>query len=1208
MKIKQLQITLLILICINLKAQIQIHPTFFGLNYWFTKYTGAPFTSSLIIPTSTIVNSYNSATGSKLMRVGGTGYNLYHNNNNPLYPSTNTGSNSIVTPAGYVKIVDDVRKNGFEPMIQVPYDDRSKIRGLEEQAADAAAIVREVNIVHKRNVKYWIISNEPTNDQGAAAGYSDPMGLDENRKVSTYLKKYSVAMKLVDPNIKIIGPELTSDYGAGLVQLFADPVSSISVTGQIGSTFDGVTTPTNVANKYFVDYASFHSYPGYAVTSYTPYRKAYVDLSYSLATQYQSVFDNTLTGSYNDHLEIMLDEFNMSSGSYTVAYSGSSVSQESLNANTFLAGQLVADMMGAMLTTTRTATTTPYSNCNLWSSQETEHTGYISTNDERKATYWHYWFMSNFFKGEAYKNLTPDPGLGNVDRCYRAYACKGPDYIAVLVMNQAQTSNSVPAIGDGSSSKNFTISFSNTISATFQFSMNVSQTYTANIPNKSTSLYFFDCAGSYLGQYDLAESTLTANISATPTPTGTIPPTPSLTISGNDGCYGSTATITAASNADWYLGPDYSSTIATGVASITTTSPGIFAARITGSCTNYWLVAVVNQTAPIISTITNTINTLNCIGITSAQISASITPSASIVWTPTTGLSCSTCTNPLAYPSGTGVTAYTASVTLSGCSTTETVNVIACNSNSVTQDLYIKDYALDNATEPSTPPFGLFWVFSDMWISPNYSGAPANAEYKTNGEPNYVHVIVSNNGTATASGKLNVYWTKSITSASYTPDWVNATVTHTNGTKLRFGDQIGSPSTVSVAGTSSLEVIIPWVVPNPGDYNFPPFISTYQQQHFCLYARLETGCGMTTSETGVTSTDVINNNNIAQRNVAIVDNNTTNIAPPGPLGDFHGVLFHNAINDVINTKLAIVSYSNALGKDIFDYGNPYLQLSDDLYDLWVEGGSTGDHVEDMGDNLIKITGNNATLDNIDADALMLSDMGVRFTFTAQANEDYNFDVDLMHYENNAMMGPVLLGGERYEIIPSTCPTLAVAESTINIDLGCTATPSVVDTHTSVEYKWYVNASNSLIATSSSVNVSPTVTTVYRVDAAENGCLQSETVAVVVSTLSCEGRMMAPGTKTESVIADPEIDYENISFGLKPNPTADRAIISYDIEGLNNAELVIVNSYGQQISKTVLDPKRRRYTVDCAEFKNGLYYVSLTSGGKTIRTLKMVVMK
>jgi hypothetical protein len=93
----------------------------------------------------------------------------------------------------------------------------------------------------------------------------------------------------------------------------------------------------------------------------------------------------------------------------------------------------------------------------------------------------------------------------------------------------------------------------------------------------------------------------------------------------------------------------------------------------------------------------------------------------------------------------------------------------------------------------------------------------------------------------------------------------------------------------------------------------------------------------------------------------------------------------------------------------------------------------------------------------------------------------------------------------------------------------------------------------------------------------------------------------------STVTNAQVFSEPILFQVKPNPANDKAIVSYDIDPTANGELRICNSVGQEILKTNLDPRKKKYTINADEMTNGIYYLSLNVNGKLIKTLKLIVM-
>ncbi|MBO2012274.1 carbohydrate-binding protein [Hymenobacter negativus] len=152
----------------------------------------------------------------QMIRIGGNGVN-----------------SNLVTNAQYIALIDSVRRIGAEPMVQV-----SEGRG-RFTAAQAAQVVQHVNITMGRNVKYWIIGNEPDLNN---ATQSNPVSV---AGVETYIKAFASAMKAVDPTILTVGPENAS-YNSYFPAL-------------VGGAND--ITGTDANGRYYIDIISFHTYP-----------------------------------------------------------------------------------------------------------------------------------------------------------------------------------------------------------------------------------------------------------------------------------------------------------------------------------------------------------------------------------------------------------------------------------------------------------------------------------------------------------------------------------------------------------------------------------------------------------------------------------------------------------------------------------------------------------------------------------------------------------------------------------------------------------------------------------------------------------------------------------------------------------------------------------------------------------------------------------
>ncbi len=219
------KILLLLLGCLVLSASHgqAISPYLAGQNAWAPKGYGVTsvFSNAGSSYTSELDKLWGFVKQSrvKMIRIGGNGPDF----NKPRIDE-------------YVALIDSIRRVGAEPMVQVPYG-----RG-QYTAAQAATIVDSLNNVLHKNIRYWIISNEPNL---ASALHPQAQSVSE---VAAYLKDFSTQMKKKDPSILTVGPECPS-YNQDFYKALLSSGSN-NVTGLIPNT-----------NKYYLDVISFHYYP-----------------------------------------------------------------------------------------------------------------------------------------------------------------------------------------------------------------------------------------------------------------------------------------------------------------------------------------------------------------------------------------------------------------------------------------------------------------------------------------------------------------------------------------------------------------------------------------------------------------------------------------------------------------------------------------------------------------------------------------------------------------------------------------------------------------------------------------------------------------------------------------------------------------------------------------------------------------------------------
>ncbi len=156
------------------------------------------------------------------------------------FPAGSWGDHNDVKTYQIDQFVDFIGRVGATAMINVRL-----LGGTPEQAAE---MVRYTNIEKKYNVQYWGIGNEPTLYDGEVRNFGETY---DAKQFNEEWRAFAIAMKNVDPTIKLVGPEshqLSYDYAPGASTNFSE-ANAIWFADFLK------------ANGDLVDIVSFHRYP-----------------------------------------------------------------------------------------------------------------------------------------------------------------------------------------------------------------------------------------------------------------------------------------------------------------------------------------------------------------------------------------------------------------------------------------------------------------------------------------------------------------------------------------------------------------------------------------------------------------------------------------------------------------------------------------------------------------------------------------------------------------------------------------------------------------------------------------------------------------------------------------------------------------------------------------------------------------------------------
>lgn len=381
--------------------------------------------------------------------------------------------NNRPTNAQYIRIIDSVRSNGMEPVIQVPF------KNWRYSAQQAADIVTYLNVTMGKNIKYWIIGNEPD------LGYSYTTAA----QIAAYMKPFASAMKNVDPSILIIGPELAS-FNKSIIDGLTAPGGPNDITGK------------DANGRYYLDVFAFHTYPfngsqsrADVISNLTSTNRLQDNLIYLNGRIASCNAHHNRTGNAKIKTAITEANINWQNNSGDNLYG--------LGANSFIGGQFVAEMLCIGIKN-------GVDFVNIWSVIEGNSTGsnigFIDpSTGNKKPLYHHFKMLAESFKG------TYADGISNVANV-KTFGSKNSQEISVLIMNQDQANNYNYKVHLNSTSIPGNIPLKINIDA------GVSAEYTDVLASQSTVLLTFNSAGTLIRK---TEYSLNGNAASNQPPTVT---------------------------------------------------------------------------------------------------------------------------------------------------------------------------------------------------------------------------------------------------------------------------------------------------------------------------------------------------------------------------------------------------------------------------------------------------------------------------------------------------------------------------------------------------------------------------------------------------------------------------------------------------------------------------------------------------------------
>ncbi|MGO3812303.1 hypothetical protein [Mesonia sp.] len=493
--------------------------------------------------------------------------------------------------------------------------------------------------------------------------------------------------------------------------------------------------------------------------------------------------------------------------------------------------------------------------------------------------------------------------------------------------------------------------------------------------------------------------------------------------------------------------------------------------------------------------------------------------------------------------------------------------------SSNTIDIYVRNSTDDVGVEPDIHSNMILWRSPDIWVRNQADGFVVqeheNAEYDPN-NPVYVYVRINNKScqdfVATPIDTLKLHWAKASTSLGWPTLWDGSTSNPT------LGAPINAVNLPNIAAGESEIVEFEWYPPNPVDFES---ISN-DPWHFCLLARILSPQDPMNVPEQAGQNNAYYNNNIANKNISIVDLNEDLGVEPGAT-----VLIGNPVKTYpVLTEFEFFPPQND-PHPILEEAEVIVTLDDYTWNLWLAGGKKGIAVREVkgGGNKLRILSKEAKISNIMFGGKEWGTMHLSFNFlTEEVTNKPNY---LYHLKQIESESGIVTGGESYEIIPKFNRLMFMAQGDqVN---NTTNQPSILQAAAINEpaiYNWYDEEGN-LMHSGQQLNVNSAIAQTYKLE--------------IIAE--------ADGYKDyTNIYADSSYKLQSLS----PNPASSQVTVNYQTAGADSGYINITSTQTAISNNYILDVNAASVNIDVSAYPTGTYVVALNCNGEIVETKNLII--
>lgn len=479
-------------------------------------------------------------------------------------------------------------------------------------------------------------------------------------------------------------------------------------------------------------------------------------------------------------------------------------------------------------------------------------------------------------------------------------------------------------------------------------------------------------------------------------------------------------------------------------------------------------------------------------------------------------------------------------------------------------DLQIRNSHEDIGIEPDNNT-DVFWQSNDIWVRNQDDDIEEhqNPEYDSN-NPNYVYVKVNNKSCTPSksnNSKVKLYWAKANTSLSWPNHWDGSLLVD----NIQMGGEIGEVEIPTLLPGEDVNLKFEWNVPNPNDY----FEINENPWHFCLLARIISDEDqMSTPEVSSLFANVKNNNNVAWKNLTVVD------ILPNTLTSNGGVIGIDNFSNQIKDYSLIFKKRDESGKAIYEEAEVTVNMDNIIKENWIIGGSNMSYLKDTKtDNIKLIENNDAKIENIIMSPNSYGTIEINFNFLTKKlspKQKFYYDVFLIDNDTNE-----IVGGETF-LIKKQNNNSIIADAGKDRQLSNEPfiTLSANEVNTNSIYNWYDSDGNLLYVGKDYTYLNNETSSKYKLEViSEDGFKDYDEIEIYANPFEINS--------------------------ITPNPFSDSIIINYNLGACDSAYISFINLTNSDVNNYIIDINSNSISISTNQYGSGLYEIILIADNNIV---------